>query len=67
MSFVESWKAMKKKRNLDIMMKYSNVNRCKMNLFLYISKCILVSKLFIILGFEPECKEEWGQWIVIDE
>ena len=39
-----------------------------MNLFLYVSKCILVSKLFIILGFEPEYKEEvWGQWIVIDE
>jgi hypothetical protein len=48
-----------------------------MNLFLYLSKCILVSKLLIILGFakpdkEPkvaksECKEEWGQWIVIDE
>jgi hypothetical protein len=51
-----------------------------MNLFLYISKCILVSKLLIILGFakpdtvrhakpkvvKPECKG-WGQWIVIDE
>jgi hypothetical protein len=52
-----------------------------MNLFLYLSKCILVSKLLIILGFaksevkqitkpkvaKSECKEGWGQWIVIDE
>jgi hypothetical protein len=50
-----------------------------MNLVLLIqtiSKCILVSKLLIILGFakpdtvrhaKSECKEGWGQWIVIDE